>query len=166
MTSSSSAPPTSMVPPSSPTSGVPVNSSIVTWNAGPGRALSTNQNVTSKCLTVTVTFAGPIRTLTIRHISGANSTVTNPTQQFIYIETVTFSRRLLRLQKTSNGGVGTSNFSIPNVLNLGTTPWSSQTLATSITTATAGTAVNGAVFTWLMPRAPPRRSPRLVPQAG
>ncbi len=128
-----------------PTSGVPVNSSIVTWNAGTGRALSTNQNVTTNAGDVTVTFAGPIRTLTIRHISGANSTVTNPTQQFIYIETVTFSRApQLRLQKTSNGGVGTFNFSIPNVLNLGTTPWSSQTLATSITTATAGTAVNGA----------------------
>lgn len=128
-----------------PTSGVPVNASVVTWNAGTGRALSTNQNVTNNQGNVTVSFAGPVRTITIRHISGANSTVTNPTQQFIYIETVTFTRvPQLRLQKTSNGGTGTFNFDVSNVLNLGTTPWSSQTLATSVTTATAGVAVTGA----------------------
>ena len=128
-----------------PTSGTPQNAAIVTWNAATGRALSTNQNVTDNAGNVTVSFSGPIRTLTIRHISGANSTVTNPSQQFIYIETVTFTRSpQLRLQKTSNGGVGTFNFDVGNVLNLATSPWSSQTLSTSVTTATAGTAVTGA----------------------
>ncbi|MBL8789372.1 MAG: hypothetical protein JNM45_02675 [Rhizobiales bacterium] len=125
-----------------PTSGTPANPSIVTWNAGSGRALSTNQNVTDNSGNVTVTFAGPIRTLTIRHISGANSNVTNPTQQFVYIETVTYTRApQLRLQKTSNGGVGTFNFSTANVFDGST--WSAQTASSSITTATAGTAVNG-----------------------
>jgi len=125
-----------------PTSGTPVNASIVTWNAATGRALSTNQNVTTNAGDVTVTFAGPVRTLTIRHISGANSTVTNPTQQFVYIETVTYTRSpQLRLQKTSNGGVGTFNFSTGNIFD--GTNWSAQTATSSITTATAGTAVNG-----------------------
>ena len=125
-----------------PTSGTPANSSIVTWNAATGRALSTNQNVTNNSGDVTVNFAGPIRTLTIRHISGANSTVTNPTQQFVYIETVTYTRSpQLRLQKTSNGGVGTFNFSTGNVFDGAT--WAAQTAASSITTATAGTPVTG-----------------------
>ena len=126
-----------------PTSGVPV-SALVTWDAGTGRALSTNQNITNNQGDVLVTFAGPIRTLLIRHISGVSSATNNPTQQFIYIETVNFTRSpQLTVKKTSNGGVGSFGFDRSNVLSTASTPWSATTNSSSITTITAGTAVLG-----------------------
>jgi uncharacterized repeat protein (TIGR01451 family) len=127
-----------------PTSGTPA-SGLVTWNAGTGRASSTNVNITDGSGNVTVTFAGPIRSFTVRHIAGANSTVSNPTQQFTYIETVTYTRSpLLTVQKTSLNGTGTFTFDRSNSLNTGTTPWNSTTTSTSVTTVTAGVAVTGA----------------------
>jgi uncharacterized repeat protein (TIGR01451 family) len=126
-----------------PTSGTPATA-LVTWNAATGRALSTNTNITNGNGNVTVTFAGPIRSFTIRHIAGANSTVTNPTAQFVFIETVTYTRSpLLTVQKTSLNGTGTFTFDRSNSLNTGTTPWSGTTTSTSVTTTVAGTPVTG-----------------------
>ena len=126
-----------------PTSGTPATA-LVTWNAGTGRALSTNQNISDASGNVLVSFAGPIRTLTIRHISGANSTTANPTTQFVFIETVNFTRSpQLTISKTSNNGVGPFNFDRSNVLNAGTTPFTSTTNTSTITTTVAGTAVSG-----------------------
>jgi uncharacterized repeat protein (TIGR01451 family) len=123
-----------------PTSGTPA-SGLVTWNAGTGRALSTNVNITDGSGNVTVTFAGPIQSFTVRHIAGANSTVTNPTQQFVFIDTVTYTRSpLLTVQKTSLNGTDTFTFDRSNSLNTG---WTSTTTSTSVTTVTAGVAVTG-----------------------
>lgn len=117
-----------------PTSGTPVNATRVTWTAATGRASANNFNVTDNSGNVTVTFAGPITSFTVRHIAGANSNVTNPTTQFIFIETVTYTRSpRLALTKISNGGVGTFNFSGDNGFG-----------GYSITTAVSGTGVVGA----------------------
>ncbi len=129
-----------------PTTGVPVNAANVSYTAATGRAAAIgNIGISNNQGNITVTFAGPIRTLSIRHIAGANSTTANPSQQFVYVDTVTFTRApQLRIRKTSNGGVGTFNFDTNNVLNTGVTPWAAQTSSSSVVTTVAGTAVNGA----------------------
>ena len=117
-----------------PTSGTPVNATKVTWTAASGRASANNFSVTDNSGDVTVTFAGPITSLTIRHIAGANSTVTNPTQQFTYVETLTYTRSpRITLTKISNGGVGTFNFTGSNGFG-----------ADAIATVVAGAGVAGA----------------------
>ncbi len=122
-----------------PTTGTPVNAGIVTWNAATGQALSTNQNVTNNQGDVNVAFAGPIRQLIIRHISGPNSNVTNPTTQFIYIETVTFTRSpTLTVNKQALGGTGTFPLAVNNILNTATTPWSATSVSQNLVVATAG----------------------------
>jgi len=129
-----------------PTSGVPVNAANVSYTLATGRAAAiSNASITNNQGNITITFAGPVRSISIQHIAGANSTTTNPTQQFIYVDTLTFTRAAqLRIQKTSNGGIGTFNFDTTNVLNTAVTPWAAQTSSSSVTTTVAGTAVNGA----------------------
>ena len=116
-----------------PTSGTPTNATKVTWTAATGRASANNFSLTDNTGDVTVTFAGPITSLTIRHMAGPNSTAANPNQQFTYIETVTYTRSpRVTLTKISNGGVGTFNFSGTNGFG-----------ADAITTAVSGTGVVG-----------------------
>ncbi len=118
-----------------PTSGTPVNATNVSWNAATGRASAiANISITNNQGNVTVTFAGPVTSVTVRHIAGANSNVTNPTGQFVFLETVTYTRSpRLTVTKISNGGVGPFNFSGTNgIANHG------------ITTIVSGTGVAGA----------------------
>jgi hypothetical protein len=119
-----------------PTSGTPVDATKVTWNSATGRATAiSNANIADATGSITVTFAGPVTSLTIRHIAG-DTNLANPTQQGILIEDVTFKRSpRLALQKTSVGSVATFNFSVTN----GPT----GTFTTSVTTTVAGTPVTG-----------------------
>jgi hypothetical protein len=127
-----------------PTSGTPVDSTKVAWDSATGRASAQNFNVTDNTGDVNVTFAGPIKTLTIRHIAGANSNGTNTTAQFTYIETVTFTRSpRVTLRKTSVGGTGAFPFAVTNVLDKTTTTWAGSTISQTLTTTTAGTQVTG-----------------------
>jgi hypothetical protein len=117
-----------------PTSGTPVNAAKVIWTAATGRAAANNQNVTDNTGDVTVVFAGPVTSITVKHIAGANSFVTDPTQQFTYIESVNYTRSpRVTLTKISSGGVGSFNFS-------GTNGFGTDT----ITTTVSGTGVAGA----------------------
>jgi uncharacterized repeat protein (TIGR01451 family) len=127
-----------------PTSGTPATASV-TWNAATGRALSTNTNITNGDGNITVTWAGPIKSFTVRHYSAANSNVTNPTGQFIFIDTVTFTRSpRLAITKTSTGGVGTFNFSNSNGFTFtGPSTFTYGATTTSVTTLVAGTPVTG-----------------------
>lgn len=116
-----------------PSTGTPVNPTKVTWTAATGQASANGFNVTDNSGDVTVTFAGPVTDITIRHIAGPNSNVTNPTLEFTYIETVNYTRSpRVTLSKISNGGVGLFSFS-------GTNGFGTDT----ITTATAGVGVAG-----------------------
>lgn len=129
-----------------PTSGTPNTPANVTWTAATGRATANNYNATANEGSITVVFAGPVKTVTIRHIAGANSTVTDPGQQMIFLETVTFTRgpRVV-VQKTSTGGTGVFAFNVSNRLNAPsqTAVWTSAITATNVTTTVAGTPVTG-----------------------
>ena len=134
-----------------PTAGTPVNATRVTWTAATGRASANGFNVTDNSGNVTVTFAGPLRTLTIAHIAGATNdpttgaNETNPTTQFTFIDDIIFTRSpRLTVQKTSQGAVGAFNFSTGNVLNTATNPWSSSSTTQTLTTVTQGTTVTSA----------------------
>lgn len=122
-----------------PTSGTPVDASRVNWNGGTARATAiSNLNVGDATGSITVNFAGPVNSLTIRHIGG-DTALANPTQQGILIEDITFSRSpRLALAKTSIAAVGTFSFDITN--------GPSGNLATNITTVTSGTQVTGTQF--------------------
>jgi hypothetical protein len=119
-----------------PTSGTPVDATKVAWNSGTGRATAiSNVNLGDATGSITVTFAGPVTSLTIRHIAG-DTNLSNPTQQGIFMEDVTFKRSpRLALQKTSIGGFATFNFSVTN--------GPSGTFTTSVTTTVAGSPVTG-----------------------
>ncbi len=122
-----------------PSSGTPVDASRVNWNSGTGRATAiSNVNLGDNTGDITVTFAGPVNSLTIRHIGG-DTAMSNPTQQGVAIDDVTFRRSpRLALNKTSNGDVGPFNYTITNGF--------SGTIATSVTTVTSGTSVTGTQF--------------------
>ena len=119
-----------------PTSGSPVDSTRVSWNSATGRATAiSNANLSDATGSITVSFAGPVNSLTIRHIGG-DTNLSNPTQQGVFIEDVTFTRSpRLTLAKTSVGDVGTFGFSITN----GPT----GTFTTNVTTTVAGTPATG-----------------------
>ena len=129
-----------------PTSGTPNTPANVNWTAATGRATANNYNAVANEGNITVVFAGPVKTVTIRHIAGANSTVTDPGQQMIFLETVNFTRgpRVV-VQKTSTGGTGAFTFDVNNRLNAPSQAavWSSTTAATNVTTTVAGTPVTG-----------------------
>lgn len=119
-----------------PTTGTPVDATKVAWNNATGRATAiSNVNLGDATGSITVTFAGPVTSLTIRHIAG-DTNLANPTQQGILIEDVTFKRSpRLALQKTSIGSVATFNFSVTN--------GPAGTFTTNVTTTVAGTPVTG-----------------------
>jgi hypothetical protein len=120
-----------------PTSGTPVDATRVSWNSGTGRATSiSNVNLTDATSSITITFAGPVNSLTIRHIAGPAANSTNPTQQAVLIEDITFQRSpRLALQKTSVGDVATFDFTISN--------GPSGNISTSLATVVPGTPVTG-----------------------
>jgi uncharacterized repeat protein (TIGR01451 family) len=112
--------------------GVPA--ALVNWNAATGRASSNaNGNLTNTQGNITVTFAGPLTTVTIQHIAGAVQGTNNPTNQFVFIDDLTWTASpRVTISKISNGGTGTFSFTGTNGFT-----------AHNITTATAGTAIAG-----------------------
>jgi uncharacterized repeat protein (TIGR01451 family) len=119
--------------------GVPtaIPASGVSYAASTGQATAINNaNTTGTSGNITVTFAGPVNTVSVQHISGAINSGANPAEQVIYIDDLTFLRSpRLTVQKSYSGGTGnqTFNFNISNTVG-GTT-------ATSVTTS--GSAVTG-----------------------
>lgn len=116
--------------------GVPtsaVTAANVSYNVSTGRASATaNANLTDATGNITVTYAGPINWITIKHIAGAVPGTNNPTNQYIFIDDLTFlaPQPTVSIQKVSTGGTGTFSFS---ATNLNSAPG-------SITTSTSGTA--------------------------
>jgi hypothetical protein len=119
-----------------PTSVVPNTPANVTWNAAQGRAEAlSNTNITDTTGDILVTFAGPVTSVTVRHVSAPTG-LANPTNQWVFIDDLTFQRApRLAVQKTSTGGIATFSYNISNS--------GSGTTATTVTTAVAGTAVVG-----------------------
>jgi hypothetical protein len=129
-----------------PTSGT-VASTNVNWVAAIGRAESTGttcNNTTSNACNVTVNFAGPVRAVTIRHIAAVHNATNDPSEQYVKIASITFTRSpQLNITKTSLGGTGTFPLARSNVLNTATSPWSATVNSQNIPTAVPGTAVAG-----------------------
>lgn len=133
------------------------NASWVAYNAATGRATAiSNQNAVSGSANqaygnIRLTFVGPITTFSVRHYSaavddpGTGANETNAAGQVIFIDDVTFTRSpRLAIQKTSNGGVGTFNFSNSNGFTFSApTTYAYGVTTTSVTTAVAGTPVTG-----------------------
>lgn len=119
-----------------PTLGAPIDPTRVSWNSATARATAiSNANLSDATGSINVTFAGPINSLTIRHIGG-DTNLSNPSQQGILIEDVTFTRSpRLALTKTSVGSFATFNFSLTN----GPT----GNFTTSVTTTAANAPVTG-----------------------
>ncbi len=122
-----------------PTSGTVVDATRVNWNSTTGRATAiSNINLSDNTGGITITFAGPVTSLTIRHIGG-DTALANPTQQGIVIDDISFQRSpRLALSKTSLGDVATFNYTITN--------GPSGNIATAITTTASGSAVTGTQF--------------------
>jgi hypothetical protein len=129
-----------------PTTGTPASANV-NWNAAAGRAEATGAvcaNTTSNACNVTVTFSGPVRAVTIRHIAAVHNLTNDPTEQYVKIASITFTRSpQLNITKTSNGGTGTFTLARSNVLNTATAPWSATTNNQNIPTVTPGIAVAG-----------------------
>jgi hypothetical protein len=110
------------------------NASGVDYNSATGRA-SANQSIgiTDETGNITVTWAGPVSSVTITHIAGPKlGSPSNPSTQIVYIDDLVFSTAAtatLKLKKVSNGGTGTFSFT---QTNLSSTPG-------NITTSAAGT---------------------------
>jgi uncharacterized repeat protein (TIGR01451 family) len=113
----------------------------VSYAAGTGQATAINNaNTTGTSGNITVTFAGPVNTLSVQHVSGPINSGSNPAEQVIYIDDLTFLRRpRLTVQKSYSGGTGNQTFNF-NISNSG-----SGTTATSVTTS--GPAVTGTQIT-------------------
>jgi hypothetical protein len=122
-----------------PTTGTPVDASKVSWTASTGRARAiSNANLTDTTSGITIAFAGPVTSITIRHIGG-NTAISNPTQQAIVIDDVSFRRApRLALKKTSAGDFGTFTYSITN--------GPSGTFTTTVTTTASGAPATGTQF--------------------
>ena len=116
--------------------GVPTSvmtAANVSYNATTGRASATaNANLTDATGNVTVTYAGPVNSVTRKPIAGAVPGTNNPTNQYVFIDDLTFtaSQPTVSIQKISTGGTGTFSFS---ATNLSSSPG-------SISTFTSGTA--------------------------
>jgi hypothetical protein len=129
-----------------PTSGAPASASV-NWNAGAGRAEATGvvcNNITSNACNVTVTFAGPVRAVTIRHIAAVHNLTNDPTEQYVKIPSVTFTRSpLLQVNKQALGGTGSFPLAVNNILNTGTSPWSGTSASQTLAVSPAGATTNG-----------------------
>ncbi len=138
-------------------SAVLANGTWVTYNSGTGRATAiSNQNAATGNANqsfgnITVTFAGPITFFTVRHYAAAvdNTSTgpneTDPANQVIYIDDVTFTRSArLAVEKTSTGGTGTFNFDISNgMIFTAPSTYVYGTTSTSVTTTASGVPVTG-----------------------
>ncbi len=122
-----------------PTSGTPAAN--VAYNLATGRAsANANLNITNGLGNMTVTWAGPVTSVTIKHFVGTQTAAIGG--QYVAIGPLTFTfGPKLTIAKTSTGGVGTFNFSTDNVLSAGPAPFTSTTTASSLTTITAGATV-------------------------
>jgi uncharacterized repeat protein (TIGR01451 family) len=122
-----------------PTSGVPAAN--VAYNLATGRAsANANVNITNGLGNATVTWAGPVTSVTVKHFVGTQSAAIGG--QYVAIGPLTFTfGPKLTIAKTSTGGVGTFDFSTNNILSAGSAPFTSTTATSSLTTATAGTTV-------------------------
>ena len=131
-----------------PTKGTPAIG--VTYNAALGEAAAIqNVGIGDTTGDITVNWAGPVSSVTLKHIAGPNAA--GPSFQLINIGPLSFTNGpKLTLSKTSAGGVGTFNFTTTNVLS-GTGPFTSTTAASTLTTATAGTTVTAATPLKLYP---------------
>ncbi len=111
------------------------NASGVDYDSATGRA-SANQStgISDETGNITVTWAGPVTSITIKHIAGPKSgSPSDPSTQIVYIDDLVFSTAAaatLKLKKISTGG--TSTFSYAQT-NLDSSP-------ANITTTTAGIA--------------------------
>ena len=122
-----------------PTSGTPAAN--VAYNLATGRAsANANVNITNGLGNMTVTWAGPVTSVTVKHFVGTQTAAIGGQYVAIGPLTFTFGPRLT-IAKTSVGGVGTFNFSTNNILSSGPAPFTSTTAASTLTTATAGTTV-------------------------
>jgi Prealbumin-like fold domain len=95
-----------------PTTGAPA--SQVTWTPATGRAQATaNAGLTNANGNITVTFAGPVTSVTINHIAGAVTGSNNPTAQAVFIEDLTFFKRpqltLVKTVTNDNGGTSATS---------------------------------------------------------
>lgn len=127
-----------------PTSGSVVDSTRVTWTNATGRASANGFNVTDNTGDVTVVFAGPVRSFTVRHYAAANSNTANPNQQMVFLKDFTFTRSpLLSVSKQALGGTGSFPLSVSNILNTATTPWSTSSASQTLVVATAGATTTG-----------------------
>ncbi len=137
--------------------GVVVNGTWVSYSALTGRANAISNlnaatgNANQTFGNITVTFAGPITNFTVRHFAGVveNTGVggneTDPVQQVIFIDDVTFTKSpRIAVQKTSIGGTGTFGFSVNNGLTF-TAPstYTYGPTTHSVTTTVAGVSVVG-----------------------
>lgn len=129
-----------------PSGGSAASGSVI-WNLAAGRGESNGSicaNTTSNACNVTAIFAGPVRAVTIRHIVGAHASTNDPTEQYIKIDSITFTRSpLLTVNKQALGGTGSFPLSVTNILNTGTTPWSGTTASQTLTVPTAGATTTG-----------------------
>jgi uncharacterized repeat protein (TIGR01451 family) len=130
-----------------------VNPTWVSYNSTTGRASAIgNQNAVSGNAnqtngTITVNFNGPITFFTVRHYAATvddpatGGDETDPAQQVIFIDDVTFKRSArLSIQKTSLGSTGAFSFSISNGFTF-TAPSTYNYSATGTTVTTSAPAV-------------------------
>jgi hypothetical protein len=122
-----------------PTRVVPVNAANVSYNPANGRATAiSNTDIanTSTAGDITVTFAGPVTSITVRHENGPDSD-NNSTNQWVFINDITFFRTPTQLRVAKSTGVGTGTFTF-NTSNSGT--------GVTATNVTAGTVAANSPF--------------------
>jgi hypothetical protein len=131
-----------------PTSGTTATANV-TWVPATGRALATgatcpNTGAGSTNCNATATFAGPVRVITVRHIAGVHNLTNDPTEQYVKIDSVTFTRSpLLRVNKQALGSTGSFPLAVNNILNTGTTPWSGTSASQTLAVSPAGATTTG-----------------------
>lgn len=120
--------------------------SNVTYNPATGQAASNGAAVSNATGDLTVSFAGPVTSVTVQHIA-VNAQGNNPGSQVISIDDLTFTPGpTLQVVKESTGGIGTFDFSGGNgIAAHSVTTLASDTPASGpvqiLTTANAETAV-------------------------
>jgi uncharacterized repeat protein (TIGR01451 family) len=133
-----------------PTSVNVVSPTHVNWNAAQSRLeaisdLNFGNGTNNTFGTATVNFAGPITSITITHYPGPHNTRTDPGDQRIFYDDITFKRRpQLAVSKTYTGATGsqTFNFSISNSGTTGSTSVSATATAPSTAVVSAFTLLN------------------------
>ena len=119
-----------------------VTASGVNYNAATGRAnANTNTNLTDATGNITVTFAGPLTTVTVTHLRGPIVTAT-PQNQWVFIDDLTYTKvpATVKVQKVTTGGVGGA-FSFTRT-NLASAPAAITTTVIGTPTPAAPTAIN------------------------